>query len=260
MYDTHCHLIFGEDDGSRSLEESIKMVEIYKQTGYKGAILTSHYDEGRYLVTSDKVLSKLDILKDELKKQNIDFDLYPGNEIQINENTLSLLKDKKVLSLNNSRYVLCELPFSTKPIYAKEIFYQLQLEGYIPIIAHPERYDYIKNEIEWFYQFIKTGCLLQMNLSSITSPNLKDISEEMLSRNMIHLVGTDAHQSEWRSPDVTNELEALKSLVGDEKFEQLTEINPKKIIDNEYISSRYDDLVKTSNDNKRKKKWFEFWR
>lgn len=260
MYDTHCHLIFGEDDGSRSIDESIEMIKIYKDMGYKGAILTSHYDEGRYLVTGDKIKEKLEILKNRLSEEDIDFELYPGNEIQINENTMNLLEKEEILRLNNSRYVLCELPFSTKPIYAKEIFYQMQLEGYIPIIAHPERYDYIKRDIGWLYDFIKTGCLLQMNLSSITSPTTKDLSEEMLKRNMIHLVGTDAHQSEWRSPDVREELEALKAIVGDEKFIKLTDTNPTKIIKDQYISSEYDQVIKTSEKKKPKKKWYEFWR
>lgn len=259
MYDTHCHLIFGEDDGSRSLEESIDMVKTYKDQGYEGLILTSHYDEDRYLVTADRVLAKMEILKEELRKLNIDFDLYPGNEIQINANTLDLLKEGRILSLNKSRYVLCELPFSTKPIYAREVFYQLQLEGYVPIIAHAERYDYIRHDLDWYYDFIKAGCLLQMNLSSLTSPSLKEHSEEMLRRNMIHLVGTDAHQSEWRSPNVKKELERLKELVGSESFTKLTQINPKKIIDDEFISSAYDDLVMDKEDKKRKK-WFEFWR
>lgn len=260
MYDTHCHLVFGEDDGSRSLEESIEMIKIYKEVGYAGAILTSHYDEGRYLVTADKVLDKLEMLKDELVRCDIDFELFPGNEIQIDGNTMNLLKEGKILSLNNSRYILCELPFSTKPIYAKEIFYQMQLEGYIPIIAHPERYDYVRNDIAWYDDFIKSGCLLQMNLSSLTSPSIRNLSKEMLDRKMIHLVGTDAHQSEWRSPDVKDELTLLRDLVGDDKFKELTEINPKKIIDNEYISSRYDDIEKNTEKKTKKKKWYEFWR
>jgi protein-tyrosine phosphatase len=260
MYDVHCHLIFGEDDGSRSIDESIEMIKIYKDLGYKGAILTSHYDEGRYLVTSEIVLEKLEILKNAIKEKNIDFELFPGNEIQIDLNTMNLLKENKILRLNNSRYILCELPFSTKPIYAKEIFYQMQLEGYIPIIAHPERYEYIRNDIEWFDDFIKTGCLLQMNLSSLTSTSLKDISEKMLARNMIHLVGTDAHQIDWRSPNVINELEVLNNITGKEKFEELTHVNPKKIIDNKFISSNYDNLKKLSENKITKKKRFEFWR
>lgn len=261
MYDIHCHLIYGEDDGSRSIEESIEMIKTYKSIGYDGSILTPHYDDGRYLVTSEKTIEKMNLIKERLNKENIEFELFTGNEIQIDENTINLIKNNKVLRLNNSRYILCELPFSTKPLYAKEIFYKMQLEGRIPIIAHPERYSYIKSDIEYFSNFIKSGCLLQLNLSSLTSNSLSSISKELLERNMIHFVATDSHQSKWRNPNVKDELDILKDLVGDEKFVQLTATNPKKVIKDQFISSDYDKVIKLSDEvyKKKKKRWFKFW-
>ena len=259
MFDVHCHLIYQEDDGSRSIEESIKMIEKYIEVGYKGAIVTPHYDRNRYLVTSDIVLDKMEILKNKIKEENIDFELFPGNEIQIDEKTIDLIKNKEIFRLNNSRYVLCELPFFSKPIYAKELFYQMRLEGWIPIIAHPERYSYVKEDIGWLKQFIKTGCLLQLNISSLSSKMNSNIAKQLLERNMIHLVGTDSHQNEWRSPDVKKEFIILRELVGDNKFETLTSTNPKKIIDDLFIPSNYEKILDSPN-NQKKKKWFKFWR
>ncbi|MDD7305126.1 MAG: protein tyrosine phosphatase [Peptoniphilaceae bacterium] len=262
MYDIHCHLIYGEDDGSRSIEESIEMIKIYKSIGYEGSILTSHYDESRYLVTSEKTIEKMNLIKERLNEEKIEFELFPGNEIQINENTIDLIKNNKILRLNNSRYVLCELPFLTRPLYAEEIFYRMQLEGWIPIIAHPERYKYIESDMGLFNNFIKSGCLLQLNLSSLTSKSLAPIAKELLERNMIHFVATDSHQSKWRNPNVKDELDKLKALLGEEKFLQLTTTNPEKVIKDQFISSAYDKVIDLSDKvgKKKKKRWFEFWR
>src|SRR5699024_1393651 len=131
--------------------------------GYKGAIITPHYDPGRYEVSSDKIYPKIEELKSMIKEEGLNFEIFPGNEIQIDENTIKLLKEGKILRLNDSRYILCELPFFTKPIYAREIFYQIQLEGWTPIMAHPERYSYTENNIDWLKDFIKSGVLLQLN-------------------------------------------------------------------------------------------------
>lgn len=258
MYDVHCHLIFGEDDGSRSLEESIDMVKIYMDNGYKGAILTSHYDRGRYKVSSDRLIPKYELLKNRIEEEGLDFKIFPGNEIQIDETSVDLLKKGEVLSLNKSSYVLCELPFSSKPFYAKEVFYQMQLEGWTPIIAHVERYPYVENNLDWIKDFINTGVLTQLNLSSLSSARSKDLAIKLLQSNMVHMVGTDSHQSEWRSPKVKEDLEILKDLVGEDKFIELTSTNPLKVIKDEYIPNGYDEIVDLSKN--RKKRWFEFWR
>lgn len=263
LYDIHTHIVFGVDDGSRSLEESIEMIKKFIDSGFSGIIATSHYDKGRYLATKEKVVNGVEIIREELKRQNIDFEIYPGNEIQIDTDTINDIQNNKAMRLNNSRYVLCELPFFTKPNYAENIFYEMQLNGWIPIIAHAERYYYVQEDPDWLLPFIKSGCLIQMNLSSLTSPDSKDISRELLERNMVHLFGTDAHQSHWRSPEVNEELQLLKTIIDEKKYELLLSINPKKVIDNEIISSNYNQIIhKKEEDTKKEKKnrkWFKLW-
>lgn len=260
MYDIHCHLAYGLDDGSRSIEESIEMINIYKENGFKGAILTSHYDTSRYLVTADKVNENLEILREKLQENKIEFELYPGNEIQIDDSSISRIKKGELNRLNNSRYVLCELPFLTRPNYLTSIFYQMQLEGWIPIIAHPERYSYVISNPRWLNQFIKTGCLLQMNLSSLNKEDTRNTALFLLDNDMIHMVATDSHQSEWRSPNVNKLLMDLKEIVGEKKYIDLTDINPKKVIDDIFISSNYKELEDIENRKRDKRKWYQFWR
>lgn len=262
MYDIHNHLIFDVDDGAKSIEESILMIEQMIESGFKGAITTSHYDKGRYVVEAKVIKEKISILRDELLRRNIDFKLYPGNEVQIDEMTIGDLEAGKIMTMNESKYVLSELPMIAIPHYAKNIFYEMQLSGYVPIIAHPERYIYIQKDLEILVDYIRSGCLVQMNLNSLTN-DCSETAKEMVNRNMVHFVGTDAHSSKWRNGKVGEELIVLREMVGEEKFNLLTKINPRKIIDNDFVSGNVEEIVeeeKKTDNKKVKKKWYKFWR
>ena len=261
MIDLHNHLLHGVDDGSTSIDESISMIMQMMESGYTGAVTTSHFDKGRFTVGADVVNSKLDELKFELDRREINFSLFPGNEIQIDDMTLNELNEGNIVSLNSSRYVLSELPMITMPHYASGVFYEMRLNRYVPIIAHSERYLYIQKDLNILINYIKSGCLVQMNLSSLRGSD-SEIAIEMLSRNMVHFVATDSHSNTWRNADVREELAILKDTVGEEKFYEITTWNPQRVVDNEPISTRYENIIMLdkSNDSKKQKKWYQFWR
>lgn len=254
IYDIHNHLIPGVDDGAQDLDESITMIKQYIESGYSGVVTSSHYDKGRYLVTRDKVLEGIEKIKNRLIEENISFELYPGNEIQIDSSSIADIKAGKVLRLNETRYVLCELPMQTKPLYAKQIFYEMQLEGWTPIIAHPERYEYVRKNPDWLLEFIKSGCLVQINLSSIFNPALRDIARKLLDRNMVHIIATDAHQSDWRKPYVKEELDQLKDLIGQDRFDTYLSVNPQKVINDQHINSHFSKVIIKQEEKKPEKK------
>lgn len=256
MIDIHNHIVYGVDDGSRNLDESIKMVELYKKAGFDQIIATSHYDKSRYTVDANEIKEKVSIINDEIEKRTLDFKVYPGHEIQVELDMIKKIKSGDLLTLNNSRYVLCELSFVNKPTFLKDLFYNLELEGYVPIIAHVERYPYVENNIEWLEDFIKMGALIQINYSSIKS-NF-EITRELLERNMVHIIGTDSHQSEWRNPDIRAYKDEMLKIVSEERFEILSTINPAKVINDEFISSEYDKIIKP--EKREKKGIFNFWR
>ena len=256
MIDIHNHIVYGVDDGSRNLDESIKMVELYKKAGFDQIIATSHYDKSRYTVDANEIKEKVSIINDEIEKRTLDFKVYPGHEIQVELDMIKKIKSGGLLTLNNSRYVLCELSFVNKPTFLKDLFYNLELEGYVPIIAHVERYPYVENNIEWLEDFIKMGVLIQINYSSIKS-NF-EITRELLERNMVHIIGTDSHQSEWRNPDIRAYKDEILKIVSEERFEILSTINPAKVINDEFMSSEYDKIIKP--EKREKKGIFNFWR
>ncbi len=242
MIDIHNHIIYGVDDGSRNIDESLRMIDLYKEAGFNKIIATSHYDRSRYMVDSNEIRKKVEI--------------YPGHEVQVEPGIIKKIKSGEILTLNDSRYVLCELSFVNKPNFLKDLFYNIQLEGYIPIIAHAERYPYVEKDISWLEEFIKSGALIQINYSSIKSHY--ETTKSLLERNMVHIIGTDAHQSEWRSPDIRSYKDEILEIVTEDKFETLATINPAKVINDQFISSGYDKIIKPKE--KKKKSIFNFWR
>lgn len=232
MLDIHCHLLYEVDDGSQSIEESVEMVKQYIETGYSGCVATSHYHRDRVIVDSDTVYEKIKALKKELAGQEIHFDIYPGSEIYLDEKSLEDIRNGKALTINNSSYVLCELPFRVRSKKRENILYEMKSEGLRPIIAHPERCKYVQKNPNLILEFVEKGYLVQMNLYSLLRDSTKDLCKDLLNKDLITVVGTDAHRSVWRSPLVGDCLLELKKIVGEKRFELLTEDNPEKIVNN----------------------------
>ena len=259
MIDIHCHLIFGVDDGSRNLDESLKMVDMYLQSGFNGAILTSHYYRNKFIVDKSMVNAGLEKLREELDNRGIDFSIYPGNEVMVDDKILKDYDNDKISTLNNSRYILIEFPMLSKPLFAKDLIYGLQLRGLMPILAHPERYSYVQEDENFLLDFIKSGVLMQMNMESIScGGDIEKTVKKLLARNMIHIIGTDSHRSDWRNPILNNEVKILKDLLGEDRFDLLACANPNRIINNKFISSNFEDIIFL--DVKPEKKWYEFWK
>ena len=139
MLDIHSHLIFDVDDGSRSLEESINILSMMHEAGVTDMILTPHFIiDSKYMSSRDNNIYKLNILRDELKKRNIDMNLYLGNEIFMDNKVFDYLKENLISPLNDTNYILVELPMSGIYEGYQDILYSLIHKGYKVILAHPE--------------------------------------------------------------------------------------------------------------------------
>lgn len=257
MIDLHNHLIPGVDDGAVDLAESVQMVRQYLESGYRGAVCTSHYYPGGYETTRQLIDEGIGRLSQALLRQGLEFDLYPGNELFLDMNTLEKLNAEEVYSLNNSRFVLLELPFQTEPNYGMNMVYQLQLKGYVPILAHCERYTYVQKNTDWLLEYIRKGCLIQGNLSSLRSPEDSSTRKtllELMDRHMIHFLCTDAHGTQLRSPAVADLFPQLKERLGEGRFQRILVDNPRKVVQNQFLSSSYDDIPVVENQEKPKKR------
>ncbi len=238
MIDFHTHILPNIDDGSRSIDETFNLIKEAKEVGFDGIILTSHYIENFYETDVPERDVWVKAISENLGAKGIDTDLYLANEIYISENMMGLLEQQKASTINNSCYVLFELPLNEEPLNLYDVIYSLQENKLIPVLAHPERYSFVQKEPELIYDLIEKGCLMQANYGSIIGQygvKAEYIVKKFLENNMIHFLGSDVHRQNSIYPKIPFALEKIKEIVGEEKLEELTTINPKLVLANKKI-------------------------
>ena len=231
MIDFHSHILPQTDDGTISIEETINILKEAKRVGFSKVISTSHYLEGYY--ESDE--NERNDLLNKIKQENVGIELYLGSEIYVSENMLEFLKEKKASSINNSRYVLFELPMGNETVLAKEMIYRLIENNYVPIIAHPERYSYVQDNPEYVNELLDMGAMFQSNYGSIIGlygKKAEKTVKKLLKENLVQFLGSDVHREERVYIFMPKILKKLKKIISSEKLKELTEINPQKVLDN----------------------------
>lgn len=199
MIDIHSHLLFGVDDGSRTLEESVHVIKKLSEVGYTDIILTPHYiNDSTYVSTREENLDVLKRLKVGLIRNNVNVNLYLGNEIYIDSEIANLLKNNIISSLNDTKYLLIELPMSGENEIYYDVFLDLINMGYKVILAHPERYISFQKDFNKVYELKELGVLLQSNVGSILGDygkGAKKTIKRLLKENLITFMGTDIHHN-----------------------------------------------------------------
>lgn len=234
MIDFHSHILPNIDDGSRNMEQTVEILKEAKNAGFNKIISTSHYMEEYYNI-DEKQRKKL---IEEVKEQSQGIELFLGSEIYVTGNIVELLKDQKASTINNSKYVLFELPLNTKEIMAKEVIYRLIENNYVPIIAHPERYKYVQENIEYIMELVDMGALLQSNYGSIIGMygrKSESTVKKLLKEDAVQFLGSDVHREKQVYDKIPKILKKLNKIVSKEKIDELTIINPQKVLNNEEI-------------------------
>lgn len=200
MTDVHSHILFGIDDGSRTISESIELLKKLKSVGFNNVILTPHFILDSTYNSNYEANKKIyNELKERLLNENIDINIYLGNEIFIDKNVPTLLEKNIITSLNGTKYVLVEFPMHNKLLNIEDILYEIRSKGYEVVIAHPERYDAFKEDYSIVDTLREDGFLFQSNYSSILGYYGKDsikLLKYMLKRHYIDFLGTDIHRIE----------------------------------------------------------------
>lgn len=193
--DFHSHLIPAIDDGSRNMEETIELIRGFKEFGYEKLITTPHVMSDFYKNTPDIILGGLANIKAELKRQHIDIELEAAAEYYLDEDLEAKIKSKSLLSFGDN-YVLFELPFIAEPPNLASTIFELQTNGYKPVLAHPERYGFWYDNFDKYYEMQDKGVLLQLNILSLIghySPETRKIAERLIDENLINFLGSDCH-------------------------------------------------------------------
>jgi len=194
--DMHSHLLPGIDDGSPDVETSIRLIKGLEDLGYKKFITTPHVMEDMYPNNPGTIQAAYDILKDELRAQKKFLRISFAAEYLLDGNVDTLLEKKQPLLILKDKFVLVEISFASQPIYLKEVLFNLQMSGYQPIFAHPERYSFYHHQPSYYAEIKAMGCLFQSNLLSFSGyygGAVKQAAEYLVNQGLTDYLGTDLH-------------------------------------------------------------------
>jgi tyrosine-protein phosphatase YwqE len=193
--DVHSHFIPGIDDGARSMEDSLQFLRAFAEMGYKKVITTPHVMSDFYRNTPDIILGGLEKVRLAVQDHQIPIEVAAAAEYYIDFDFEEKIHKKTLLTFGKN-YVLVEISFINPPENLNDIFFKLLTNGYKPVLAHPERYNFWHHDFEKYEEIAEKGVLLQLNINSLTghySPATKKIAERMIEKNMISLLGSDCH-------------------------------------------------------------------
>lgn len=240
IIDIHTHLLPGIDDGTKNIEESIETINYLAKNGITDIVITPHYIQGTNYkaneLTRDNLLREL---QTKLKSVNSDVNLYLGNEVYICENIIDLLECHEISTLNDSRYMLIELPLTGYINNLSNILWELTSYGIIPIIAHPERYQFLQKNKDRVTELLEFNCLLQCNVDSLTGKygkKAKKLMKWFLKNNLVHFIATDTHYIE-DSNELNWSYRKLKKLVGETRYQELTYNNQIKALEDKNLDA-----------------------
>lgn len=236
MIDIHLHILPYLDDGAETMEDALIMAELAVESGVKAVIATPHANIRGVFNNyyDDRLKEAFEIFRIALKERNVQIKLYEGMEIYGEGNVGELIKKGRLISLNSSRYILIEFPFGESPSYINRKLKEVSSEGYVPIIAHPERYACVHEDISVVFDWINKGYFIQLNKGSITGyfgRRCKKAAFTLLNEGVVSFIASDAHTPYRRNPCLDGVRSLLEEYYPVEYIKDIFEINPMRVIE-----------------------------
>ena len=230
MIDLHCHILPHIDDGPDTLAESIRMAEVACSQGITQILCTPHHRNGRYDNDKNSVSHSVTLLQQEFEKRHINLTLLPGQEVRLTAEILTDLAQEKLLFVDaRSTYLLIEFPTMDILTFTKEVFFRLRALGKIPIIVHPERNAKFRENPDLLIPYLEMGCLAQVtapSLVGIYGKSIQKTAKEMIRRNLVQMLASDAHGVQKRTFYMKEAYEIIRKDFGIKKvtlMKQVTE-------------------------------------
>jgi len=194
--DIHSHLLPGLDDGVQSYEESEDVILHFQKLGYRKLITSPHVMSDTYKNTTERILARLGKLRTYLKNQQIDVEIESAAEYYLDEQVFKMIEDNQKMLTFGKNLLLFETNFLNEPFNMREFIFLATTKGYKPVLAHPERYLYLQNNLGKAQDLLDRGVLFQVNISSITgfySKIVQTTANKLIDRGWVHLLGSDCH-------------------------------------------------------------------
>jgi protein-tyrosine phosphatase len=254
LIDIHSHVLFGLDDGARTLEDSLAMVRMAAEHGTTDLVATPHANL-EYRFEPERIAERIAELRE---ASGGALRLYTGCDFHLSfENIQDAIDHPRKYTIHQQNYLLVE--FSELLIFQNtaEIFARLGDAGMIPVITHPERNGLLRQRVETIAQWVEQGARVQLTAQSLTGQfgrNARDFSRELLHRNLAHVVASDGHDCERRPPVMDRARAWLRAEYGEDLAEALCVTNPQAA-----LFGREMHLPPAGGETS-VRKWYEFWR
>ncbi len=226
MVDIHSHVLPCVDDGSISVEQSLEMLKDAIRDGVSDIVFTPHYRKGMFMKSVDDIKNAFSNFQECVK--GLPISIHLGQEIAHDNTIFTAIKDGKLLTLNNTNYVLLEFRYTEYVDIVGAIF-ESKAHGLKPIIAHIERYEYVSvKDVE---EFVSLGAIIQLNADSLVlkrGKSYKSFAQKLLSKGLVHVVANDMHYG--REYCMKKAYDFVSKKYGNEVAEQVFVLNPKKIL------------------------------
>jgi protein-tyrosine phosphatase len=219
--DVHSHLLPGLDDGSKSPDHSIGMIRKFEELGYKKLITTPHVMHGVYDNNAPKILQKLEEVRQAISAAGLKITLEASAEYFLDEHFLELIRRGDLLPFSGN-HILFECAFNHEPKFLDEAVFMLRSQGYRPVLAHFERYNYFHGSLDAARRVRDAGCYIQLNLNSLTGhygPEIQKQGLRMIRERIVDIASSDCHRIEH--------LQLLEKHLSDKPFHRLLELDLK---------------------------------
>ncbi|HEN0149243.1 TPA: tyrosine protein phosphatase [Streptococcus agalactiae] len=243
MIDIHSHIVFDVDDGPKTLEESLSLIEESYRQGVRIIVSTSHRRKGMFETPEDIIFKNFSIVKHEAEKRFEHLQILYGGELYYTSDMLEKLKLKQIPTLNNTKFSLIEFSMQTSWKDIHTALSNVLMLGITPVVAHIERYNALENQKERVKEIINMGCYTQINSSHILKQKLfndkhkrfKKRARYFLEENLVHFVASDMHNLDVRPPFLAEAYKIICRDFGKERANQLFIENAQSILKNHYI-------------------------
>lgn len=236
--DIHCHILPGVDDGSRDMEQTMRMIKTAYEEDIRLIIATPHYHIGKVKVNASVAMEYLEQVKANIKDKYPDLKLYLGQEIYYYSEAMEDVDSGRAGTMASSSYVLMEFSQDVSFIEITDAVYDAISHGYSPVLAHIERYGCLFGKYDRIEKLVESGAYLQVNAGSVAGKHghaEKSFIKKLLKKQYISFVATDAHNDTGRAPIMSEAVRTMEKICKPDYLLKVLWTNPLKIIDNEEI-------------------------